>query len=298
MTDPHGKPPRLEIFTGEATPASARLYVKLLGLEDVAGVTVSGTVRGPICAHSRTLQATIPLADQSCQHAKGPGEVPVGAALIPDPCYWTPELPFLYRVDVRCRRGDKLLLEESRTLGLRPLGLRGHQFYLAGQPWMLRGVRIAAGQAVDLGLCHENNLAIWICAPDEPMCRDASDTGVAMVADLTSAGLETSTALARLTDWSCVVAAAVSDAAGSIESLRRAAPHLLLITAGPSEQLGDLTLSMNRAELLLDRPLPHPTPWIAVAPEDIPASLEAVIERLDELEQQLAPATPAGIFLG
>ena len=284
-------PLRVEIFTGEATPASARLYVKVHGLPEHSGATVTGTVRGPVCAHSRTLQATIPLADL------GPGDAPAGAAIIPDPCYWTPELPFLYRVEVRCSRGGEIVLEETHTVGLRLLGLRGEQLYLAGQAWLPRGVRVAAEQLAELTPWHEYELALWINNPDDPLCRAASETGVALVADLRSAGLSVADELARLNRWPCVVAAAITSGIDDWESLRRSAGQLLLIADGDVGRYGDLALYEGTVDELISGASQISGAWLALV-NDAPAdTLETISHRLSELQQQLAEFRAGGIFL-
>src|SRR5262245_12021659 len=123
----------LEVFIGEATPAEARIYVRLAHTER-SDQQWAGFVHGPSCAYSRTLPAQIPLqkkAVDSHVHFE---------AVIPDPCFWTPAMPFLYRVAVQSTNKGANESVAERTIGIRPLSVRGKRLLLEGKTWVLRGV--------------------------------------------------------------------------------------------------------------------------------------------------------------
>ena len=104
----------LEIFFGDANNAMARVYARLerAGLPDAWALT--GRVVGPTCEYSRTLSATVPFM------ARPSVEMPYAAApliveaIVPDPCFWSQELPFLYQAELELRCGDQLLAEADR----------------------------------------------------------------------------------------------------------------------------------------------------------------------------------------
>ena len=141
-TDVSFSPNNLEIFVGKATPANAEVFVGLPAELAHDGWSVHGKVVGPICEYASTLLARVPLLP--C-----PGRGPWWQAVVPDPCFWTPELPYQYRVEITLKRGSEELAVTPREIGIRPLAARGRTLLLEGKAWVLhapaeRG-RIAAG---------------------------------------------------------------------------------------------------------------------------------------------------------
>jgi hypothetical protein len=103
---------------------------------------------------------------------------------VPDPCFWTPELPFLYRAHVELRRGGEVLDVTDREFGIRPLGSRGKRFYYEGRPWVLRGVQREHGSVSQLREFREADAAMFVDNPDEELCTVASQEGVLIVASV------------------------------------------------------------------------------------------------------------------
>ncbi len=164
----------LDVFYGELTPARATVYARLEGLKNTAGLTLSGFVRGPRCFYSTTLLSTYPLADA------GPGPSLLAKALVPDPCYWSPETPNIYDVTVELRRGRDIIASEVRQIGFKPLGISGRFFTWEGKPWVLRGVRKQSTAEVDFALWREQCAVLCqqpIAGIEDKMCR-ASEQGV------------------------------------------------------------------------------------------------------------------------
>jgi hypothetical protein len=86
----------IEIHVVEASAIEARLDVVYCG-ESPAGAALSGTISGPRSNASRTLPATVELK------ASRAGNAPHAEAILPDPCFWSPELPFLYDISLELR---------------------------------------------------------------------------------------------------------------------------------------------------------------------------------------------------
>jgi hypothetical protein len=84
----------LELFFGEATDAEARVYARLPWHGPLDGCRLTGSLTGPECRFAKTLPATFDF------HDLGPGQGLVAEAIITEPCFWTPDLPFLYRCTV------------------------------------------------------------------------------------------------------------------------------------------------------------------------------------------------------
>ena len=77
----------LDIFYGELTVNRAFVYARLPRPADDEGLSLVGQVRGPRCSRAQTLPLTSPLVDL------GPGPTLLARALVPDPCFWSPDLP-------------------------------------------------------------------------------------------------------------------------------------------------------------------------------------------------------------
>src|SRR5689334_19006876 len=134
----------LDVFYGDLTVAQGYVYARLPRPLDDAGLSLAGYVRGPRCLLAETLPVSTSLVDL------GAGPTLLARALIPDPCFWSPDLPAIYDVVVELRRGSETIATERREIGLRALGVRGRCFYLDGKKWVLRGVLDASTEAAKL----------------------------------------------------------------------------------------------------------------------------------------------------
>jgi hypothetical protein len=76
-------------------------------------VTLRGTLRGPFCESARTLPAEFPF------YALLAAQRPAAEAVVPDPCFWSPELPHLYRADLEAVCGGHVIAEYHGEIGLR-----------------------------------------------------------------------------------------------------------------------------------------------------------------------------------
>ena len=132
----------LEVFFGDANNAEARVYARLHASEDSDDCQMTGRVIGPTCEYATTLSAAIPL---TMKRSPASGAAPRPPALlaegvVPDPCFWSTDLPFVYRVEVELRRGTELLATTERLLGIRPLGAFRRRLVFEAKPWVPRGV--------------------------------------------------------------------------------------------------------------------------------------------------------------
>ncbi len=173
---------RLEIFFGEANEAEARIYARLPSDAPLEGYKLSGRLVGPECRFAKTLPATIPFID------RGPGKGLLAEAIVPDPCFWKPELPFLYRAIVEvyssrsvvrpvitAERDDYTL---DRPFGIRRLGAIGRSLYLDGKRWVARGACVDRATESDLLAARDASAALMLPAPGDAFCVEASRLGV------------------------------------------------------------------------------------------------------------------------
>ncbi|HEX4414047.1 MAG TPA: hypothetical protein VH107_10500 [Lacipirellulaceae bacterium] len=105
----------IEISLGDVTDMEAQVFARYHGPEMVE---LSGAIRGPFCDKAKTLPADFPF-----RQIENKARATV-LALVTDPCLWSPELPQLYRVDVKAVAGERTIAEYHGTIGLQRLAPR------------------------------------------------------------------------------------------------------------------------------------------------------------------------------
>jgi hypothetical protein len=154
---------RAEVFVRAATP-------------DAAGpVQLAGTLSGPECRRSITLPVAAPLADLG-----GSGSGLLAKTLLTEPAFWTPELPNLYRLDVRATAGGQTVAECTRRIGLRRSGIRGRSLWLEGRRWVPRGVACEP-TACDLESLRAAGAVAVVSDPPESLLTAADTSGLAVI---------------------------------------------------------------------------------------------------------------------
>jgi Glycosyl hydrolases family 2 len=166
---------QLDVFYGELTVNRACVYARLPRPDGGELWSLTGQVRGPRCLHAQTLPVSAKLVDQ------GPGPTLLARAILPDPCFWWPDLPAIYDVTIELRQGTEVVASARRELGLRSLGIRGRNLVLNGKPWVLRGVSTYATTERLPRAWHEASAA-YVCEDSdlEPLA-EASQWGALSV---------------------------------------------------------------------------------------------------------------------
>jgi hypothetical protein len=144
-------------------------------------------------------------------------------AIIPDPCFWTPELPFLYRAELELRVGRGHSVKIDQTVGIRRLGIRGKSLFFEGKRFVLRGVHrefeISNPKFEldrDAPQARESWTALIVRSPGDDLCDFASRRGILLVADQTQVDLDSSKLvpeLLRLASWPAVGIAVMASGA-------------------------------------------------------------------------------------
>jgi hypothetical protein len=165
---------------------------------------------GPFCSAARTL----PARYRSTPHAEG--DARLHRIAIPDPCYWSPELPFLYQLQpADCGRAMPGESSAVRWFGLLRQEIHRRSLRVEGRRTVWRGVRVAA---VDERLLHAARAAsalLWAPDPGERLLAYAAEQGVPLIIDVRGATPNSATAgaakpLSRLS-WYPAVAAVVAN---------------------------------------------------------------------------------------
>jgi hypothetical protein len=155
----------VNILLRSASDSRAVVEVKGISPGEIAKLSV--TLRGPTCAYARTLPADY----TAVTHAENAGV----EILLPDPCYWTPGLPFLYELQMG---------GEQRPIGLRRLTARRESLYWEGERIVLRGCRIGDVNRAIVPEVRMAEVALLISTPSDEQCDTADLHGLPLVADL------------------------------------------------------------------------------------------------------------------
>jgi hypothetical protein len=186
---------KVELFFGEGHDAIAHVYARLRGTAPEAELQLSGRLTGPSCLYAETLPATFSFVD------RGPGNSLLAEALVPEPCFWTPDMPHAYRAILELRRQGTVVAAAERILGLRTLGSSGRKLIYDGKRWVLRGVCRDELPALPLASWREADAAMVVRNPDNALCQEASRIGVLIVAQLDTADAGE---IRRLSRWPAV----------------------------------------------------------------------------------------------
>jgi hypothetical protein len=160
---------QVEIFTHQATEAAA--LVKLHLPSAWAGSSIEIQLTGPRCERARTLPATF-RSD------------PNGTLLVTDPCYWTPQLPFLYDLQLTLQLADDSQIDWKHSIGLRRWDIERRNLLSERRRIVLRGAVIAEPDVAMLTDAVGAEMALLVRDPGEPFLQRASELGVALVIDL------------------------------------------------------------------------------------------------------------------
>ncbi len=226
----------LELFFGDANDAIARVYarVAITPGQRAENITLSGMVSGPECAFATTLPARVPLL------SKGPGVSLLAEAVVPDPCFWTTELPFLYRVRVELRNGNEVLAAREQMFGIRRLGVSGRKLYFDTKRYIVRAVSLENTLERDWLAWRAADAAMLVQNPNDDFCRRASEQGVLLLAMISSKSRPIEGDIRRLARWPAVGIAILETPPSSAKTYRAAAGNLLLAelqSAGSTMQM-------------------------------------------------------------
>jgi hypothetical protein len=210
-----------QLVCGPITPHEARVYVRWCGASagDVAGL--QGTITGPYCHYATTLTATIPFRPLT-----GGGDL-VAEAVVPDPCFWSPQAPYWYRVRLEWPSAAARAPHEQ-TLGFRPLGAVRHRLYYAAKNWVLRAIDPLCIPPTDAEVWRATGTVMYVHQPASDLCHDGSRKGILLVARLGGDAPAIQSALRRLARFPAVAMAVIESPQSATANLQGAAPNILL----------------------------------------------------------------------
>jgi hypothetical protein len=210
----------VDIFFGDMTEHRAHIYVRLPLCESTADVSLRGSVTGPHSQLTRTLAATIPI-----QHLD-PGPQPLGRATVPDPCFWSPNAPYLYDVRVELWRDGERLNIVQRQIGLRMMRILQGTLTLSGEPWTLFGIDGDASPGSDEVQHPEGGIAV-VRDPSDKFCQHASETGLPLAIWLSGSADNLEDQIRHIARWPAVFMALIRQRPSLTFNPHSVAPNLL-----------------------------------------------------------------------
>jgi hypothetical protein len=293
---------QIDLFFGEANPAVARVYLRLRppfpADASAAGISLSARLIGPFCDFAETLPLKVPFVQL---RSESKSSALVAEAIMPDPNFWTPELPFLYRAEINVRRGEEVLFTQKRFLAIRRLGVRGRFLSFEGKRFVVRGLHLADRTVIledDAAFLRESWTAMVAENPTDEFCEFASRNGIVLIADLTSLppGRESIAAqLHRLARWPAVGIVALTHDCEFTKTDRGPTPNLIFAEAfvpGVQFELADWAdlafVKIGDSQGFADQTAGAETPVIAVRRRKDNQSIEAARACCDELQYDLA----------
>lgn len=215
----------LAVFHGDLNSQQAHVYAQLSRPALPGSWQLQGMVRGPRNRLTRTLPAQVAL------HDLGPGPSLLARAVLPDPCFWAPGEPYVYDVHVELVRDRQVVASHDRVLGLRMLGVREQGLSLESKPWQLHGAADHSVTQANWDDWRRAGLARLVWNPNEPCCREASEEGVMLIAQLAADAASDANELraqwARLGAHAAVAMIAVPQGTAIASETRAAAPNVL-----------------------------------------------------------------------
>lgn len=276
---------QLELVITERTENHTRV---LLAWRTGSGGTLGGVLRGPYSHFSKTL-----TADSVFKPAAQPGRV---EALVTEPCYWTPRLPFWYDLHLEWTFGNGNSQAEAIPLGWKRFYCQGRNFLLEGKRFVLRG-RVAGAATSEQGeQARRYEIALIVNQPHDEQCEAASKLGVPLLVDLRNAD---STAAATLHWHPAVMLALVTE-----EQARASLPSNVLTAVCVATQSSAPTVPCHALAIELE-PGERPPAWAANYDKPViairkvhDAEISSARAECDKLQADLAPEFDlAGYFV-
>ncbi len=169
-----------------------------------------GNLTGPYCQYARTLPATFSVPACVCL----PGISHLTQQIITDPCFWTPQLPYLYHFEGEVKLADETVQSWSHTIGFRRWEVAGRNLRSERRRIVLRGAVASAESALDLRAAHEAEVTLIVQEPSDSFLQQASECGVMVIADLRNVDTDLTPQLMKLAWQPSVVLVLVDSRSG------------------------------------------------------------------------------------
>jgi len=297
---------QFQFTVSEQTESSACVFLEFP--TEAGNRSLTGKLIGPHCEYARTLPAEFSFVEFSPPDIEIFSDLnrPKYIAQVIDPCYWTPELPFLYDLQVSLQREDGKNVEYQAKVGLTRWECHWRNLRLESRRIVLRGSSIEQPTTDSIPIARAANTALIVDRYDRAFCDVADQVGVIVCLDLRTAGDSLSSILSQINSSTSVFLVLISS-----DQSRQKNPDDLwptncivaefLSTTSPEDytDLGTVVAFELRGK-------ERPPSWIAKAPRPVIvirrgedyADLVAARAACDRLQAELAPEFDlAGYFV-
>lgn len=291
----------ITLIPGSAVDAEACVYFRAREGSDVQSIT--GQIYGPHCEFGKTLASTFVVETLAGEE----GQACLARALVLDPCCWTPEMPFLYDLELTTTATPGEVTTYKTSLGLRRWSANGPDWNLETRRVVLRGAVSADVSDETLAKARFAETPLLVTMPGEETLVSASRLGVPLLVDLRDAGEALGDVLQQLTWHPAAFGALLTQR--QLLSLSGAKYAGLPLGAAIDaleavDSLTDLACDFYVTMLTADE---RPFVWLskigkpvmAVRQGEVYADLIAARAGCDQLQAELAPEfNLAGYFVG
>ena len=128
----------IESYMLSVSPAEADIWFKV-GVQRVTARTeVRGRIVGPRCLFAETVEVVSPL--RSVRHKEKEEVALIARTAIPEPCFWDPHNPLLYRVVVELWQDGQRCSVSGFDLGFRMIEMDSGNVFVKRKPVFLQGM--------------------------------------------------------------------------------------------------------------------------------------------------------------
>ncbi|QDS98081.1 hypothetical protein [Adhaeretor mobilis] len=280
------------VETREATDSQAIVRLNRLPENDI--VAIAGSMRGPRCRFAKTLPSMFSVKERGLDSKSKFIEL-----LVTDPCYWSPQLPFYYDLELTVELADGSSQTLQHSLGLNRWECFAGQLRLEGRRTVLRG---GAVETFDVSAARETGIAAMTQKHEGGFLREASEAGIPLIVDLREWNGDLSQRLAPLS-WYPTVTFTVLDGSQTPGPLN----GMKLAQAVGADATETALASWASAVLVELHPGERPPSWLRDCGRPVlvrqlleeTVSLADIRQQCDALQARLAPEFDfAGYFVG
>ncbi len=282
----------LSLLVGERSEHHVQLTFLAAAAAGLAEIT--GVVRGPFSQFAKTLTADFPLR---------PTENTGGSiAMVTEPCYWSPRLPFWYDARLTCKLQNGDTREETFPIGFKRFYCEGKNFRLEGKRIVLRGLHCDYPSEEDLRRARRCETALVVQGGNDILYNEASRIGVPLVVDLRAVVAEEVLAEEHCDCYPAVMLVLASTGQLQDNSWTRPRESYLVASIAPSDPQPNVACDAFAIEL---NPGEWPPAWLATCDKPVIAIGKSSTSEIptargdcDRLQAELAPEFDlAGYFV-
>lgn len=181
----------LTISNTTVNPAEADISISVQPEQVTSTTQIRGRVVGPRCAYSSTVEVAYPMREASRQYEKYDTPGLTLRVVIPEPCLWDPQSPFVYEAVAELWQSGHFCDQVRTSHGLCSLKLTPQGLRWNGRPITLSGVerrQLTESEALELRQKGCNTVLVQASADTASLCSLADGVGLFVLAHLASRG--------------------------------------------------------------------------------------------------------------